>query len=344
MSPLLPGGDALKRLDRPVSAVATPILRAMRGIGRRGSGSLILRPGGMGDLILLQLAVERLGLDPRSFTWMIEQRSAVWAERAALPSIVYDRSFARTMLSVANQFSTVVNSEQRFGLAMATAAWATGRKGSLVGFDTNLAASLATTSVEYDWRDRHELHEFAQLIAAAFGVPVPADLFEVPRRRPSSGRSVVALGGVHAESRMLDAQTWLWWIRSVAGDQPLDLVHGPGERELGDELLRIADGQLTARTGSFGLTADVIEHAERVITIDGGLVHVASYSGVPADVLFTAGRDRKWAPLGAGSTVHHRDDLPCRPCTVWGQVPPCPIAFACRKDLQLQLRSHPTGT
>ncbi|WP_251857393.1 glycosyltransferase family 9 protein [Herbiconiux sp. L3-i23] len=261
----------------------------------------------------------------------------MWAKHGGLDAVYYDQNTVGTLLKATGRYRTVINSEQRFGLAAVASDWAVRRRGQLVGFDTNRGRASFTSRVGYDWKDAHELLEFARLISAAEGVPVPSDLLAVPRRLASNGRSVVALGGTHSESRNLSAEAWLGWVRSVAGDEPLDLVFGPAEERLGLSLLQLAAGQLTPRPGSFRDVVQTIGEAERLITIDGGLVHVATYYGVPADVLFTAGRDKKWAPLGAGSRMHFRADLPCRPCTVFGQVPMCPIAFECSKHLDTRL-------
>ena len=85
---------------------------------------------------------------------------------------------------------------------------------------------------------------------------------------------------------------------------------------------------------------DLIRASEEVLTVDGGFLHIASYYGVPVTGLFTSGRDRKWAALSPGSRVVRRDDLPCRPCTWFGQVPHCTHNFVCKElDFAAHLRS-----
>ncbi len=139
------------------------------------------------------------------------------------------------------------------------------------------------------------------------------------RRGEDRGRTVVALGGVHAPSRDLPAELWLQWIDRVtdgAGD--LDLIYGPAERQLAARLVALAGARFTDRSGDFPSVIDTVRSAHRVLTIDGGMVHVAAYFGVPTDVIFTAGRDRKWAPLAAGSRVYARTDLDVPPVHALG--------------------------
>ena len=328
--------DLLKRVDRPASAVATTGARATRVFRRRNASArpLIVRPGGMGDLIHCCIALESMGIDPTAVDWLIERRSAVWAHWRGLPSVYYDDGLASAAKALWGRHSVVVNTEQRFGLSMALAEIAVARGGSLFSFATNRAARAATVRVAYDPYEAPEWQAFRDLFESALPA-VPRSIPPVvpgERRDPDRGRTVVALGGVHAQSRDLPAELWLRWIDEVtdgAGD--LDLIYGPGERELAIQLLTLASDRFTDRSGGFPSVIDTIRSAHRVLTIDGGMVHVAAYFGVPTDVIFTAGRDRKWAPLAAGSRVYARTDLECRPCTLWGQVPPCPRQYECTK-------------
>lgn len=86
-------GDLLKRVDGIVAPVAGPVATAIRPRRRSTTDQLlVVRPGGMGDLILAQLAVEQLGLDQPAVRWLIESRSAAWARHLGLDHLAYDRS------------------------------------------------------------------------------------------------------------------------------------------------------------------------------------------------------------------------------------------------------------
>jgi ADP-heptose:LPS heptosyltransferase len=86
--------------------------------------------------------------------------------------------------------------------------------------------------------------------------------------------------------------------------------------------------------GDFSALCERLAAAEALFTMDGGMVHVASYYGVPTTAVFTSGRARKWAPLAAGSATVRRADLDCQPCTLFGQTPPCPRGHACKLGLE----------
>lgn len=326
-------GDRLKQLD-PLLAPAAALAARAAALRTPATGArpVVLRPGGMGDLVLAHLAMELLGLDPRAVDWVIEKRSEPWARHVALPHLSYDRD-PRGLAARLGGASLVVNTEQRFGLSQAVARGLTGRGGRLVSFDTTRAAGAAHRTVAYDWDREHEVVAFARLFAEAFDRPAltSAVVGTRTRVRPATIGTVVALGGVHAPSRTYDEHEWAAHVsRFTTAGEPLQLVGGPAEHALAERLAALLGDRASFVRHDFSGVCELIASASRVVTIDGGLVHVASYYGVPSTVLFTSGRDHKWAPLAEGSRVVARTDLSCRPCTVWGQVPPCPFDHRCR--------------
>jgi len=87
--------------------------------------------------------------------------------------------------------------------------------------------------------------------------------------------------------------------------------------------------------GSFEDCCSTVQQASFVLTLDSAPVHIASFYGVRTISVFTSGRERKWAPLAPESITLKRGNLPCQPCTLFGQVPPCPNSYAC-KDIDLE--------
>jgi ADP-heptose:LPS heptosyltransferase len=83
--------------------------------------------------------------------------------------------------------------------------------------------------------------------------------------------------------------------------------------------------------GPFDEWCEQISRSEEILAMDGDGMQIASFHGVPTLAIFTSSRDRKWHPLGEGSRLLRRHDLPCQPCAKFGEVPPCPNHFACLK-------------
>lgn len=327
-------GRILKAVDPYAWRVADPAARALRAVaGRRGGAAggdapLIVRPGGMGDLIMCMVALEEMGRDPCAFRWLLERRSMGWAAVTGLDAVAYDAA-PRAIAGLAGRHALVINTEQRFGLAHGVARAACAPGGRVVAFATNRAAPAADVRVPYDPLDTHESVAFSRLFAEALGgapldAPPPRG-----RRRPAGGRPVVAISGTEAASRAFPAEAWSAWAAGFHPGSPLAVVCAPADEPLGRAVAASRDADVVC--GSLAGACAAIAAAPEVLTVDGGPVHIASYFGVPTRVVFTAGRDAKWAPLAPGSRVFARRDLPCRPCTMWGQVPPCPVGLACKR-------------
>jgi hypothetical protein len=325
---------ALKYVDKlwPGAALVAK-LGSLGRFQRRDPRPLILRPGGMGDLILLCVAAEQLGVNPRAFFWMIERRSKIWAKHLGLDYICYDEGFLAQHWRIAGRFSRVVNSEQLFGLSQATALLARARGGILTCFETNRAASWADRRVAYDADRTHEAVAFQDLLAA--GLDIPHKRATAPPRRvrkhAPSEKPIVGIGGLQSHTRAFSEEQWSDAIRSWIGGRAFWIASSETDRMFAQRLQMRFTGQAQVFSGSFDQLCNLIRRSVEVFTVDGGFLHIASYYGVPSVSIFTSGRDRKWSPLAPGSCVIRRSDLACQPCTWFGQAPSCPNGLACKE-------------
>lgn len=321
--------SALTRIDPLLTPLASLVARGISrsGMLRHSSRPLVVRPGGLGDLVVATAALEAIGVPLESVDWLIERRSSPWAVRLGLRHACYDASGLRNIAAFATKRSLVVCLEQRYGLAMVAGRALTARNGTLWGVNTNRASVLTTKSMSYDPWNEHELTAFARVFAEAFGTARPT---VEPRRRriDHSGTVLLALAGSNHPSRTLAVQSWLELLARVPSTE-LIISCAPADRALAEQIASALERPIHI-CSDFASACEAIVHAERVVTIDGGMVHVASYYGVPVLAAFTAGRERKWAPWSAGSEVLRRRDLTCQPCTLYGVVPTCNFSFACR--------------
>jgi heptosyltransferase-2 len=324
----------LKSLDESLYPTACLVASTLASSAPPSSSDkkLIVRPGGLGDLICADIALQELSLDARNFTWLIEGRSEPWAAFRELPHICYDVDVMESARQVRGQYSLVINTEQLFGLAEAYALWARAKGGRLISFETNRGSSRSDRTVAYDWKDRHETIEFARLFASALDRLEPGTVRK-PRARvvPSSGPPLVLIAGRQSPSRRLELEAWAALIAKWHKDRPFLIGASPEDAEFADQLARAFNGLASRFAGSFAELCGQISRSEEIFTMDGGAVHIASYFGVPTLALFTSGRDGKWHPLGERSRILRRSDLACQPCTKFGQVPPCPFEYACLK-------------
>ena len=323
----------LKHLDWIVSPAACYFAAFFpKAGGSLPAKTLILRPGGMGDFICADIAMQELGLDARDFTWVIEMRSRPWARFRQLPHVCYDEKPREALSRIMGHYSLVINTEQRFGLAEAYAMACRAKRGRLASFTTNRGSLWSHVKVSYDWKDRHETVEFARLFAAALDLPeVTKPRLPRTRLEPLSAPPLVLIAGQQSPSRRLTLDAWTALISKWHQKRPFHIAASPEDADLAGQLARRFDSLASPFSGSFDELCGQIARSEEIFTMDGGGVHIASFFGVSTLAIFTSGRDRKWHPLGEGSRILRRHDLACQPCTRFGQVPPCPYRYACLK-------------
>ncbi len=305
---------------------------------------LIVRPGGMGDLILLCVAAERLGFDPREFYWVIERRSAVWARHLRLEYVCFDEGLVAQNWKLAGRFATVINSEQLFGLSQATALLACGRNSTLTCFDTNRAAAWADRQVPYDPDLTHETTAFEALLATGLNLArLPRGEAARPRASAATEKRIVGLAGLQSVTRAFSVGEWARFIHHWIGGEEFWIASSELDRPFARQLVARFPRQAQTFEGSFGELCGLVRNSPEVLTVDGGFLHIASYYGVPVTAIFTSSRATKWAPLAIGSRIVRRRDLDCQPCAWFAQVPQCPHHFLCKElDFGTHLGSiHP---
>jgi ADP-heptose:LPS heptosyltransferase len=338
--------ERLKDIDRPLSLVGAVAGRAIGGLASLGRAAddrlLVVRPGGMGDLIAAQIAVEDLGRDPRrDVRWVVERRSAAWARHQGLDYIAYDDKPAAALAALAGRHATVANTEQLFGLSHALTLASGRRGGRAFAFATNRAARAAIR-VPYDAYDEHETVAFGRMFAAAWGLPFTPVAQPRSRSRPSDGTLLVAISGLQSPTRTLALERWAAIASAWAAGRTVTVVAAPIDRAFADALAAELGEGARREDHGFDALCERIATAEGLLTMDGGPVHIASYYGTPARTIFTSGREGKWAPLAEGSEIVRTRDLWCQPCTLFGQTPSTRNALAChRLDPVVDVRPSP---
>ena len=106
---------------------------------------------------------------------------------------------------------------------------------------------------------------------------------------------------------------------------------GPlSERELAFKITAQADCPLMNFCGDLSLseTGALFERTKLLISTDSGILHLGVLSGVPTVSLFGPGIAKKWGPKGENHIILNKE-LPCSPCTRFGETPPCSIGARC---------------
>lgn len=300
---------------------------------------LLVRPGGIGDLLLLLPAVQRLraALPGIELTLIAQRRNASLAELSGAFDQVacFDGSPTTFARALRRGHDVAIDSEQ-FHYSSAAFAFLSGAR-ARIGFKINPARNeLYTHLVDYPM-DLHESVAFARLVEPLCGtagtVPTLAGVLDrgrLPERvdgvPEAAGRVVVfPYGG--GRGKEWPTPRWTELVRRLrAAGHELALVGGSDARPRTDAVLAgLGDARgVLDLVGRLSLrdTAAVVAQARLYVGCDTGVTHVAQALGVRCVVLFGASDERKWGPPPElGQAVS--EPVPCRPCSIFGYVKRC---------------------
>jgi len=302
---------------------------------------LFIRPGGMGDLLLLLPAALRVkkALPGVKLTLVGERRNrAVTKLTDVFDEILcYDERPRRFFkLLKEGSFDVVVDSEQ-FHYSSAVFAFLSGAP-VRIGFKIKPARNeLYTHLVDYPM-DRHEAEAFDLLVeplcgkrdagARLAGLINTSRLPEKVPGLPEDAKDLLTVfpfGG--AREKAWPAGRWAEIARRLLAKNEgrVVLVGGADSVELAGEVIRaVNDSRLISLVGRLSLpqTAAVLFRSRLYVGCDTGVTHLAHALGTHTVVLFGASDERKWGPPeGLGTSVAAR--VPCRPCAIFGYVKRC---------------------
>ena len=306
---------------------------------------LVIRPGGLGDAILLlpALIVLKEAYPQAALVVLAEARNAQAFSLLPFHCRVIDYTSPVQLLSLLTgpAFDLVIDTEQWYGLSALVARMVKGR--FKLGFGTNFRGRCFHRALDYSHYE-YEVEAFSRLLKP-LGIEPPCWWEMVPFRYPSgkrisSGPLAAIFPGASHPSRRWGKERFLEVARFLVGKGwKVAVVGGPGEVEDGAYISsRLPPGKAFDYTGSTSLikTAEVLASCRFMVTADSGIMHLAWLLGVPTLSLFGPGIVEKWAPRGP-QHLAVRLDLSCSPCTRFGMVPPCPHDYYCMRGLSSQM-------
>lgn len=333
----------LKGLDRIAGRMLVCLLPEPKAATRPAACHrvLFIRPGGVGDAILLVPAIRAFqqACPEAVIEVLAERRNA--GSFALCPEVKrvwqYDRP--GDLLNIFRQrYDVIFDTEQWHRL---TAVFARLMHAPLmVGFASNERRRLFTHAVPYA-HDTYEAESFMDLLVA-LGIEhddVSSTYLEVPKPaqqkadgllgRLASERFVAIFPGASIPERRWGTERF----RSVAASLgargiPLVLIGGGGDHQICEAIVRDVQALNLAGRTSLAESAAVIARSALLLSGDSGMLHVAVGLGRPTVSLFGPGIAAKWAPRGENHIViDHR--LSCSPCTRFGYTPRCVDGMMC---------------
>ncbi len=341
----------LKKIDSligPLLARLLPRPAQETSLSHPPSRFLFIRPGGIGDAILLipMILCLREAYPEARIEVMAEKRnSGVFALCPGIDRVLrYDRP--RELLSaLSRRYDLVIDSEQWHRLSALVARVI--RSQMSIGFGTNERKRLFTHPVGYS-HDRYERDSFFALLQP-LNVNIPAIIdypfLSVPDIDQQSADKmlktlqgepfIVLFPGASIPERCWGVENFGHLAARFRGAGiPVIVVGGREDSTAGSVILRDTPGLNLAGKTSLAETAGVLNRAQVLVGGDSGVLHIGAGLDVPTVSLFGPGIAEKWAPRGLQHRVINRK-LACSPCTKFGTTPPCPIGAKCIQDISV---------
>lgn len=342
----------LKFLDRILGGIACRLLPSGASRGRVSSIGkvLFIRPGGIGDAVLLIPAILNLESEyPGTVVHVLaEKRNA--AVFSLCPEVrevfCYDKPGGITA-ALGKEYDAVIDTEQWHRLS-AVVARMIGAPVT-VGFATNERERLFSCPVPYSQED-YEVHSFFRLLEPLLPVKTdPAMTAPFLKLPPSAARKADELLGAFAHRRYvvifpgasIPERRWGWRRYAVMAQKlseqgvPVVVVGGEGDRLDGEAIVAHTQGLNLAGEIALAETAAIISKGAVLVSGDSGVLHIGVGLGRPTVSLFGPGIRKKWAPRGDDHIVIDKS-LPCSPCTKFGHTLECSVNSRCLSQITVE--------
>lgn len=337
----------MKSVDRIVGSLLVRIMSAATtGKDITSHSIIIIRPGGIGDAILLIPAVNALKkiCPDIQITILAEKRNASAFKLCPYADEVlcYD-NLKELLKALRGGYDVAIDSEQWHRLS-AVIARLTGAPVS-VGYATNERKKLFSHPVSYA-HDDYETDSFLNLLRP-LGITVTDQIMAPFLVVPETSRTkavtllenlaskpfVTIFPGASIPERRWGTDKFEAVAQKLsAKDIAIVVVGGKGEETDGNRIIDGRRGLNLAGKTSLIETAAIIEKSSVLLSGDSGVLHLGVGLGRPTVSLFGPGIANKWAPRGDSHIVINKK-LPCSPCTKFGYTPKCPINATCMANI-----------
>lgn len=309
---------------------------------------LIIRPGGIGDALLLAPAIKSLKIHyaDASITILAERRNA--GAFALVPSVdkllLYDRcSDLRALFSA--QFDLVIDTEQWHRLSAVVASLLP--SAFKIGFQTNERSRLFTHTAPYS-HEEYEAQSFLDLLKPLgftenYDCSAPFLSLSAAARqeaechfRGDDSPYIAVFPGASVKERRWGTGKFRELVERLSAAGIKSVIIGAKEDQpAGDMIVAGVHGlNLTGKTSIAG-TAAIIGGSRLLVSGDSGVLHIGAGLGIPTVSLFGAGIAQKWAPPGDNHIVLNLK-LACSPCTLFGTTPACPNKVRCLEEIKVE--------
>lgn len=373
----------LKRMDATVGRLLCVLigyadyLRSGKGVAQRlpdarnvcGRRILVVRPGGLGDMILLLPALQTLqrAFPNAAIDMLCEHRNACVLPLAGFQGriLYYDRNRHALWRRLRKSGYQVVIDTEQFHHLSAVVARLSGAP-TRIGFKINPVRNLLYTHLVNYALDASEAQQFMRLLEP-FGLKgcdasLDGRLAKPAVRRARtpalpSGETVAVYAAASTPYKQWPFECFKQLLAVLTDDLDLNvaLVGGKEATVVSRRLAAVFNGRSTAASPSRVLslagetslleTAAILEKSRLFVGADCGLTHLAVAVGLPTVTLFGPSDPLKWGHLSERHQIIHQQ-LSCSPCFIFGYHRLCrhrdcmtaitveDVAAACRRAME----------
>jgi lipopolysaccharide heptosyltransferase II len=311
---------------------------------------LFIRPGGIGDAVLLLPAIHSLRENfPGSHIDILCEKRNVEIFRLSRDInriYLYDKGFD-LLKYIWNSYDVVIDTEQWHRLS-AVVAYLT-RAAVRIGFITNERGKLFTHQIPYS-HDDYEVYSFFHLIEPLIEKPpsfdvngsfIDTELISPSRssllKEIKNNEEYIAIfPGASVPERRWGGEKFGKVAKTLSDKGYKIVIFGSSADQVDAETIKRYADDCIDLTGKTNLrdVAVVLKMSKLLITADSGLMHIAYGVGTPAVSLFGSGIEKKWAPRGDNHIIINKH-LECSPCTRFGYTPRCKRNVECLSSISV---------
>ena len=306
---------------------------------------LVIRPGGIGDAVLLAPAINHLRSKFPSADISILAESRNSGVFDLIPAVnhlyCYDKP-AEFIQVLRGRYDLVIDTEQWHRLSAVVARLV--RAPSKTGFDTNERRRMFSHTMPYS-HDDYEAYSFLSLLepltdVSGYSLSYPflnlnvnnEQYVDMLLKSLEGKKFITVFPGASIPERRWGADKFNFVASELSKlGYSIVVIGGKENREEGEYIAGSFGLNLAGRT-SLAETASVIARSLLLLSGDSGLLHIAVGLGMPTVSVFGPGRALKWAPQGVRHKVLNQK-LECSPCTTFGTTPSCPDNVRCMKQI-----------
>ncbi len=339
--------ELIKRLD---AVVGIPLCSLFPRAGSSDSEIavhriLLIRPGGIGDAVLLAPTIEALKkkFPKAELTVLAEKRNA--GVFALIPGVdqVLRYDVAKEFLAVFRLKPDIIIDSEQYHRLSAVVARLIGAE-ILIGFGSNERARLFHHAIPYS-HDTYEAISFLQLLGplgiGPSDILYDAPFLKIPAAAQSNASKLLALlaghpyvtvfPGASIPERRWGAERFAKVAASLRDlGYTIVIVGGKEDMASAPEIIANINGLNFTGQTTLAETAAILKYSALLISGDSGILHIGVGLDIPTISLFGSGIAKKWGPQGP---QHHvlQSHLPCSPCTKFGYTKRCPQNAECMR-------------